>query len=80
MLIIKDKTKVFHSFRHNLRTLCANCNFSTELSNALGGWSSKCVGESYANKFEFRNLYKAMKQINIPELNALLKVYGKKDK
>lgn len=80
MLNIKDKTKVFHSFRHNFRTLCANCNFSTELSNALGGWSSKCVGESYANKFEFRDLYKAMKQINIPELNALIKVYGKKDK
>lgn len=50
-LNIKNGTKVFHSFRHNFRTFCANFKFSSELSNALGGWSSKCVGESYANGF-----------------------------
>ena len=75
--MIVDKTKVFHSFRHNFRINCAKHKFSSELSNSLGGWSSKCVGESYANKFEYKDLWRAIKQIDVPELRLLINLYGK---
>lgn len=70
---ITDSTKVFHSFRHTFRVNCANAKISTELSNALGGWSGKTVGENYANEFSLRDKLKALKQIKVPELKALIK-------
>ena len=75
ILKIKTKNKVFHSFRHNFRTNCANHKYSSEISNALGGWMGRNVGECYANNFEFKDLYKAIKNLEIPELNCLIQKY-----
>ena len=69
---IKNNTKVFHSFRHCFRVNCANAKISTEMSNALGGWSCKTVGEKYANEFSYNDKMKALKQIKIPELKNLM--------
>lgn len=76
ILKIKTKNKVFHSFRHNFRINCANHKYSSEISNALGGWMGRNVGECYANNFEFKDLYKAIKNLEIPELNCLIQKYG----
>ena len=70
---IYDKnTKVFLSFIHCFIVNCANAKLSTEMSNALGGWYCRSVGERYDNEFSYKDKMKALKQIKVTELNKLI--------
>lgn len=42
-----DPALVYHSFRHTLRERGRMLNYSSEVINALGGWSARSVGERY---------------------------------
>ena len=54
---------VVHSLRHAFRDRLRATGASTELSNALGGWTNYGVGERYGNGFGLKVRYEALNRI-----------------
>ena len=47
---------VIHSFRHSLRDRLRAVETPSEIADALGGWTSKTVGQSYGKGYDLRVL------------------------
>lgn len=68
---IKDRRKVFHSFRHTFRDACREAGLDEEISDALMGHSD-CgrMGRRYGSSFSIRRLNEAIQIIEYPGLNV----------
>ena len=56
-LRIKDKSKVFHSFRHTFETMAVEKKIPAEYQNAICGWTDKGTGQRlYAHKKDMKIL------------------------
>lgn len=64
---IKDRRKVFHSFRHTFKTACRKAGVTEEIHDALTGHSNKSVGRSYG-EYPLSVLKEAMDRVtyNLP--------------
>jgi hypothetical protein len=54
---------VIHSFRHSFRDRLREAEAPTEITNTLGGWASKSVGQKYGTGFQLNVLAKWMHKI-----------------
>ena len=67
-LDIEDKeNKVAHSFRHSLKDRLRAVETPTDISNAIGGWKNRGVGEGYGKGYPLEVLSKYMNMIVIGE-------------
>ena len=72
---IKDKKKVFHSFRHLARVTYLNNNVSEEMVNLLCGWEGKgCGAKNYLHreKVDIKKLDDAIKKLKYKEVEKIL--------
>lgn len=76
---IKDKLKVFHSFRHSFETMAVEKRIPAEYQNAICGWTDKGVGQRiYGKKKDIRIVLEEISKIEYPinrELNELRKEF-----
>jgi integrase len=68
-LSIKDKKKVFHSFRHNVADRLRNADIELELRNALLGHSQGAMGARYGEGFKPKVLLAALQRVEYPGVN-----------
>lgn len=66
---IKDKKKVFHSFRHSYRDALREADISIEKVRALGGWSGKNTEDHYGSGLRANTLAEAIEDISYPKLD-----------
>ena len=66
---IKDKKKVFHSFRHSYRDALREADISLEKVRALGGWSGKNTEDHYGSGLRASTLAEAIEDISYPKLD-----------
>ncbi|MBB3147731.1 integrase [Phyllobacterium trifolii] len=66
---IKDKKKVFHSFRHSYRDALREADISIEKVRALGGWSGKNTEDHYGSGLRASTLAEAIEDIRYPKLD-----------
>ena len=59
---------VIHSFRHSLRDRLRAVETPSEIADALDGWTSKTVGQSYGKGYDLRVLQSWMKRL--PECSS----------
>ena len=52
-----------HSFRHSLRDRLRYVACPSEITDQIGGWSSKTVGQSYGNGYRLCDLNKWMQKL-----------------
>lgn len=72
---MKDPRKVFHSFRHTVRTKFINCGVSEEDVNLICGWDGKGAGsQNYLHRdmVDIKKLYKAVCKLKYPEVERML--------
>ena len=62
---VKDRSVVFHSFRHSFKSLCREAEISEEVHDALTGHASTSVGRSYG-QVPLPALVKAVRKIEFP--------------
>lgn len=67
---IDDRSKVFHSYRHNAKQSMRDADIPQEYQNALAGWSGKDVGERvYGGNFPIKKLNTQLSKLKYPFLN-----------
>ena len=66
---IKDKKKVFHSFRHSYRDALREADISIEKVRALGGWSGKNTEDHYGSGLRASTLSAAIEDISYRKLD-----------
>jgi len=54
---------VIHSFRHSFRDRLRDVEAPTEITDTLGGWANKSVGQKYGAGFHLNVLAKWMQKI-----------------
>ena len=57
------QTCVIHSFRHSFRDRLREAETPTEITDVLGGWASKSIGQQYGKGFDLKSLSRWMKKI-----------------
>lgn len=76
---IRDKKKVFHSFRHTFETKAVEIKVPIEYQNAICGWTDRGVGQRiYGRKKNINVTFEEISKINFPvkrELNELKKKF-----
>ncbi len=76
---IKDKSKVFHSFRHTFETMAVEKRIPSEYQNAICGWTEHGIGQRiYAHKKDISIMLEEISKIEYPinrELNELKKEF-----
>lgn len=76
---IRDKQKVFHSFRHTFETKAVEIKIPIEYQNAICGWTDRGVGQRiYGKKKNINVTLEEISKINFPikkELNELKKKF-----
>ena len=76
---IRDKKKVFHSFRHTFETKAVEIKMPIEYQNAICGWTDRGVGQRiYGKKKNINVTFEEISKINFPvkrELNELKKKF-----
>ena len=75
---IKEKQKVFHSFRHSVRPkLRDECHLAQEYIDALCGWEGSgnagATTYSHKDKIPMKLLYKYISKLKYPKLNVSFK-------
>jgi integrase len=50
------QTCVVHSFRHSFRDRLREAETPTEITDVLGGWACKSIGQQYGNGFDLKRL------------------------
>ena len=71
---IKDKRKVFHSFRHTVKPELRDAGIPQEYQNAICGWEGRDTGErTYGSNFKINVLYKELCKLKYPFLDDNLK-------
>ncbi len=69
----KTRSKVFHSFRHTVKTYLRDCKVPLEYQNELCGWTGTDVGQKvYAGKVPLKTLYEEICKLDYPFLNENL--------
>lgn len=69
-LKIKTRSKVFHSFRHTVKTYLRDCKVPLEYQNVICGWTGSDVGQKvYAGKVPLKTLYEEICKLDYPFLN-----------
>lgn len=67
---ITDRSKVFHSFRHNIETILAHKKVPQSMINAMCGWKNKSIPElNYLDKYPLSVLQKEMESLQYPYLD-----------
>lgn len=67
---ITDRSKVFHSFRHNIETILAHKKVPQSMINAMCGWKNKSIPElNYLDKYPLSLLQKEMESLQYPYLD-----------
>lgn len=67
---ITDRSKVFHSFRHNIESILAHKKIPQSLINAMCGWKNKSIPElNYLDKYPLKVLKSEMENIQYPYLD-----------
>lgn len=67
---IKDKRKVFHSFRHSFKDACRECGIEEAIHDALTGHSGGGVGRSYGgHMYPLPPLVAAMEKLRYKSLD-----------
>ncbi len=76
---IRDKNKVFHSFRHTFETKAVEIKVPIEYQNAICGWADRGVGQRiYGKKKSINVTLEELRRINYPinrELSELKKSF-----
>ena len=76
---IREKSKVFHSFRHTFETEAVDSKIPTEYQNALGGWVDYGIGQRiYGRRKDIRIMLEEISKISYPihkELKGLEKMF-----
>ena len=54
---------VVHSFRHSFRDRLRAVEAPTEITDVLGGWSRKSIGQQYGAGFDLKSLSRWMNKI-----------------
>ncbi len=73
---IKASKKVFHSFRYTFEEKAIERNISTEVQNALGGWTNKGTGQAiYGKRISTQVLFREIKKIRYPFLNEYMEKF-----
>lgn len=67
---IKTRSKVFHSFRHTVKTYLRDCKVPLEYQNSICGWTGTDVGQNvYAGQVPLKTLYDEICKLDYPFLN-----------
>lgn len=72
---MKDSKKVFHSFRHTVRTKFINSNVSEETANIICGWEGQGAGAKnylHREKIDMHKLYTELSKLSYPEVEEML--------
>ena len=64
---VKERTKVFHSFRHTFKRLAKDFGVAEDLHDALTGHVAGGVGRSYGGGFGLRTLAAGLERIETPQ-------------
>ena len=62
-LDLKQRSLVFHSFRHGFKDACRDAEIAQEVADALGGWSSARVAAGYGDRGRLKLLAKASAKV-----------------
>lgn len=66
---IRDKRKVFHSFRHGFIDACRDCSVSSEIRDVLVGHANQAVSAEYgSDKYPLKPLFAAIEQVQFAGL------------
>lgn len=80
---IKDKSKVFHSFRHTFKPALRDSGVPKEYQNAICGWSADDIGEEvYGGNIPIERLHQEISKVSYPFLDKIfkeLKILNKKE-
>ena len=69
---IKDRRKVFHSFRHGFKEACRLSGIAKDIHDQLTGHASSDVGDRYGGEnYPLAPLTKAMADLTYPGLSSL---------
>lgn len=68
-LDLKQRSLVFHSFRHGFKDACRDTDISQEVADALGGWSSARVAAGYGEKGRLKLLAKASAKVTFDDFS-----------
>ena len=52
---------VIHSFRHSMRDRLRAVNCPSDMTDQIGGWSKKSIGEGYGEGFQLKQIQQMMK-------------------
>ena len=64
---IRDKSKVFHSFRHTFETKAVDKRIPAEYQNAICGWTDRGIGQRiYAHKKDIKVMLEEISKISYP--------------
>jgi len=66
---ITDKRKVFHSFRHTLKTALARAGVSREVSDAITGHDDDSAGAGYIHDVSIEKMRDALESIHLDGFN-----------
>ena len=68
-LNIKDRRKVFHSFRHGFKQSCRGAGVAEDIHDAITGHARGSVGRSYGDEhYPLPPLFKAIELLDVPEV------------
>lgn len=66
---LKDKNKVFHSFRHTVKPYLRDAGISQEYQNQICGWTASDIGERvYGGRVPIKKLYQEISKLDYPFL------------
>ena len=78
---IDSRSKVFHSYRHNVKQAMRDADIPQEFQNALAGWSGKDTGERvYGGNFPIKKLNTQLSKLHYTFLNRNLERIAAKNK
>ncbi len=78
---IDSRSKVFHSYRHNVKQAMRDADIPQEFQNALAGWSGSDTGERvYGGNFPIKKLNSQLSKLKYPFLNRNITRIAAKNK
>ena len=69
---LKRPELTFHSFRHTVASRLANLGVSTEIRNAISGWTQKGTGERFYTHYDITTIYSGLEKIKYEAVEEML--------
>ena len=69
---LKRPELTFHSFRHTVASRLANLGVSSEIRNAISGWTQKGTGERFYTHYDISTIYSGLEKLKYYVVEEML--------